>query len=399
MADKGKFMSFYNNLSFRNFGKNSLLFFLSMVVALSLVEISLRVYNPLGFRIKGDKVILPINKNEIRPHNSSTKLDKITTIHRNSLGFRGEEPPPDFARRLTIVTIGGSTTECRELADEKTWPQVLAAKLRPNFDSVWLNNAGLSGHSTFGHLVLVQDYIAKLGPNVAIFLVGVNDVGSKAVNKADKSIKKGLTLSSFRSLERFLAAMSDHSEVAAAMLNLKRYFFPKIEAQIAYNEIDLKTLPILEMPEKSRSDIKQMYQKEYLGAYKIRLDELIEIVKQNNIIPIMVTQPALYGDAVDDVTGVNLANIKATKSMDGRTAWEVLEMYNDITRETCKEKDILLIDLAREMPKSSKYYYDLVHYTNAGAERVAGIIYERLQPFLAMTYQDHVRNRTAISFR
>jgi lysophospholipase L1-like esterase len=392
-------MSLYSKLNFRNLAKNTLLVCLGLVVGLGLAEIALRFYNPLGFRLKGDKVILPVNKNELRPHYNSAKLDRMVTIHRNSLGFRGNEPPQDFAKWLTIVTIGGSTTECRELADDKTWPQVLAGKLGQSFDTVWVNNAGLSGNSTFGHLALVKDYIVKLHPKVVIFLVGVNDMGLKAINRADESIRKGFTLNSFRSLERFLGALSDYSEVAAATLNLKRYFFPKIETQIAYNEIDLKKLPVLEMSEATEAKIKRNYRQNLLGAYKIRLDKLVSIVKRNNMIPVMVTQPALYGDAIDDVTGVNLGNINATRHMNGKTAWQVLEMYNDVTRETCRKEGILLIDLAREMPKSSQYYYDLIHYTNAGAAKVAGIIYEKLQPFLALTYQDHVRNRTVISFR
>jgi lysophospholipase L1-like esterase len=392
-------MSFHHNLSLRNIAKNTLLVFLGLVVGLGLAEIGLRFYNPLGFRLKGDKVILPVNKNELRPHPNSAKLDRMVTIHRNSLGFRGPEPPQDFAQWLTIVTVGGSTTECRELADDKTWPQVLAAKLNQSFDTVWVNNAGLSGNSTFGHLPLVKDYIVKLHPKVVIFLVGVNDMGLKAINHADESIRKGFSLGSFRSLERFLAAMSDYSEVAAAMLNLKRYFFPKIETQIAYDEIDLKKLPVLEMSAATEAKIKRNYRQKLLGAYKIRLDKLVNIVKRNNMVPVLVTQPALYGDVIDDVTGVNLGKINATKHLNGKTAWEVLEMYNDVTRQTCQQEGILLIDLAREMPKSSRYYYDLIHYTNAGAAKVAEIIYAKLQPFLAMTYQDHVRNRTVISFR
>ena len=45
-----------------------------------------------------------------------------------------------------------------------------------------------------------------------------------------------------------------------------------------------------------------------------------------------------------------------------------------------------MIDLAREMPKDSRYYYDLMHYTNAGAERVADIVAAQLTPFLAAKF-------------
>ena len=45
-----------------------------------------------------------------------------------------------------------------------------------------------------------------------------------------------------------------------------------------------------------------------------------------------------------------------------------------------------MIDLAREMPKNSAYYYDLMHYTNAGAALVADIVAAQLTPFLARKF-------------
>jgi len=47
---------------------------------------------------------------------------------------------------------------------------------------------------------------------------------------------------------------------------------------------------------------------------------------------------------------------------------------------------VLLIDLAREMPRNSAYYYDYLHYTEAGAAEVAGLVDRRLAPFLAARY-------------
>jgi len=43
---------------------------------------------------------------------------------------------------------------------------------------------------------------------------------------------------------------------------------------------------------------------------------------------------------------------------------------------------MLIIDLAREMPGSSRYYFDHIHYSNEGIEKVADIIYSHLYPFM-----------------
>ena len=65
--------------------------------------------------------------------------------------------------------------------------------------------------------------------------------------------------------------------------------------------------------------------------------------------------------------------------MGGKAYWEKLEIYNDVTRNLAKKENVLLIDLARKMPKSTSLFYDCVHYTNAGAEVVSQILYDGLK--------------------
>lgn len=66
-------------------------------------------------------------------------------MHRNSIGLRGPDPPLDFAGALSIVAVGGSTTECVVIIEGKTWPVALAAALQEPFRDVWVDNAGIDG--------------------------------------------------------------------------------------------------------------------------------------------------------------------------------------------------------------------------------------------------------------
>jgi lysophospholipase L1-like esterase len=379
-----------------NFGKNLLVLFISLVLVLGFCELVLRIYNPLGFRIKGNKIILPINKTEIIHHeNGFGKLDKVVVVRRNSLGFRGPEPPANFARDLTIVTVGGSTTECLDLDDNKTWPHDLAVELQPHFKHLWLNNAGLSGNSTFGHYILMQDYLVKLKPKVVLFLVGINDVGLHSERDFDERIHKP----NYRSLERTLATLAVHSELAAVALNLYRFYFPKssmINNQTVHQETAYHELPDFTVSAQKQAAILKDNQEHYLGDYKKRLERLVAICRQHNIIPVLVTQPVLYGTSVDPTTGVNLAHKFVATDMDGATAWKVLELYNDATRQVGREHGLLVLDLAREMPKDSRYFYDLMHYTNVGAKKVAGIIGAQLTPYLAKKFPQYYKGITAL---
>ena len=378
-----------------NVGKNLLVLLISLVLVLGLCELILRVYNPLGFRIKGDKIILPINKKEIIHHEHGLgKLDKVVVQQRNSLGFRGPEPPADFSRDLTIVTVGGSTTECFDLAENKTWPHDLGVNLQRHFNHLWLNNAGLSGNSTFGHYILMQDYLVKLKPKVVIFLVGINDLGIRGERDFDQRIH-GVN---FRSLERFLASLAVHSELATAALNLYRYYFPKstmINNQNDPQETDFKKLPHFAVSDAARAALIKDHRDHYVRPYKTRLEKLIAICREHHIVPVLVTQPVLYGGGVDEASGVDLDHRFVAKDMDGATAWQVLELYNDITREVGREQGVLVIDLARQMPKNSTYYFDLMHYTNAGAAQVADIVARQLTPFLAKKFPAYYQGKGA----
>ena len=99
-----------------------------------------------------------------------------------------------------------------------------------------------------------------------------------------------------------------------------------------------------------------------------------------------MTQPALFGDDADPTTGVQLARVKVNGRGNGHLEWRLLEMVNDETRRVAAEQGILLIDLARELPKDSKYFYDYLHFTNAGAARVGEIAAAHLGPHLQAKY-------------
>src|SRR5262245_42691169 len=124
--------------------------------------------------MRGNRIVLPVGQRYRFTNAGTHKLDPVTLHTKNSLGFRGSDPPDDWSRRLTILTIGGSTTECLFLSDGKTWTDQLARRLAAVRPDVWVNNAGFEGHSTFGHLVLLREFVVSLLPTVVLLLTGHN---------------------------------------------------------------------------------------------------------------------------------------------------------------------------------------------------------------------------------
>jgi lysophospholipase L1-like esterase len=345
------------------------------VIVLVLVEAGLRIYNPLPFRVRGERIVLPVHRKYTFSHENATKLETITSHTKNALGFRGPDPPRDFSKRLTLVTIGGSTTECLFLSDGKTWTDVLSRRLTASWPDAWVNNAGLDGQSSYGHLILLRDAIVPLHPKVAVFLVGMNDIGRDDLTTFDQSLAPRWTW-----WEAAGVFVEDHSEVVSLAHNLVRMVRTS-KRGFGHSELDLAKLTKLEHNDHLTA-VTIAQHEGTVRRYAERLAAIVELCRANGIEPVFMTQPALYGDAIDPATGVDLATIQAQGAANGRLWWRVLQMYNDAMRRLAADRHVLLIDTAVEMPKDSRFYYDLMHFTNDGAQRLGEIVASHLEPYL-----------------
>jgi len=364
-----------------------LLVLISTGLALGGAELVLRARNPFGFRMRGNTLVLPAHKvYDIRAdqRSRSDQLDAHVIHTKNSLGFRGPEPPDDFAGWLTLVAVGGSTTECFYLSDGRTWPERLGARLQPELRKVWVDNAGLDGHSTFGHLLLTEQKLVALHPKVTLYLVGLNDMFTDAPRDFD------------RVEQNPWAVIANHSEVAATLLNLYRWRrTQKVEDLGAMPKpVALRDRPRHPVPPAVAERLWRE-QDPRLAAFRDRLERLVALNRENGIEPVLITQPTLLG-GVDPHTGIDTRpmEVELWEKLDGALAWRLLERYNNVTRQVGRERGVLTVDLARSLPKDSTLFYDFFHMTNEGADRVGAILQDALAPWLAARYPGYALPRS-----
>jgi hypothetical protein len=228
---------------------------------------------------------------------------------------------------------------------------------------------------------------------VAVFLIGVNDVGLDAVNDYDTSLAPtwvpwrarwspydtvlGTHQTPWHSEWVFL---TNHSELAGMVENFRRMARAK-DAGFAHQEINLTTLATL-ASDAAQAEAAIGKLQEPLRRYAERVAAIVELCRVNGIEPVFITQPLLVGDAIDPATGVNLATVQVKSGTNGSLSWRVLEMYNDATRRVAGERHVLLVDAAREMPKDSRLYYDFMHFTNEGAVRLGDIVAAGVEPMV-----------------
>lgn len=345
--------------------KKLLAFIIGCLLALVLSELILSIYNPFPAVVKGDKVVLRANYSIQFENHINPKLPSKIKVTGNSLGFRGAELPVNHA--FKVLTIGGSTTRCMYSPDSLTWSFLLGKSLQQHIPDLWLNNAGVTGHSTFGHTLLLKDYVLKLNPDVVLFLVGINDVERSL---EDRFIIQDNT--ERQSLAGRIKKVLYQSETVALILNIYRsYKAKKISLSNGF-DFDLASQPLLDVSSEKQSQ-KLAAQTPYLSAYEGRLTELVQNCIENNVQPILVTQPALFGDAIDVTTGIDLSRLQYNE-MNGALMWGVLEKYNEVTRKVAKENGVVCVDLANQLPKDSKYYWDFIHYTPEGNRKIAELL-------------------------
>jgi lysophospholipase L1-like esterase len=346
-----------------------------VLVALVIAEVGLRLYNPIELRLRGTRIVLPTNTHTVLRLENARQLASPIRMSRNSLGFRGPEPPSPFDAAVSILAIGGSTTECRLLSDDETWPAVLERRLAPRVPRLWLDNAGLDGHSTYGHLELLQQVVAPLRPRYALFLIGVNDVGRDDLNDFDDRM-----LLAQRSVgDRLTAA----SELLSTIQVLSRSLRAAREERGHKWELDLARAAERrrDVPPEVEATLLREHESRGVPAYAGRVDALVRTARAAGIEPVLITHPALWGEGADAASGIPIDTIAAGRWNAG-VRWRVLERYNAETRRVGAAHDVLVIDLASAMPKDSRLFYDWVHYTAAGARHVAEVVERHLLPFL-----------------
>jgi lysophospholipase L1-like esterase len=329
--------------------KNIIVLGISLIFSILILEIFLHIYNPIAPRIQGNKIILPINKVYSIRNDKLSRLDKEITHTRNGLGFRGNEPPEDLNSIPSIICIGGSTTECYYLNDGQDWPAQVFNSLKDSIPNLWINNAGLDGHSTWGHSILLKQHIFKLKPRFVLMLCGINDVGREDISDYDtRQIKQD---------DNSVPSIRDWFIGTSQILTTIRTIRMSMQASkqgVSHTDLDLNDLEKIEVAEYQIDSIISSHKK-LVDLYGNRLENIINDCKNNQIQLILMTQPMLWGNGIDPRTGLELSNLKINDYLNSKIQWQLMEIYNVKAKMIAEKFEIPVIDLANKLEKNSEY--------------------------------------------
>lgn len=349
----------------KDLAQKSVLLFVSLIFCLLVFEIILQIVMPTAI-FHPDLPLWADRKMKIRV--DLLGVPEVIYHSTNKWGMRGDKIPPqeDWDKRTTVVTIGGSTTHDYYLSDDKTWSAQLQTLLRQINPDIIVQNAGISGHSTRGHLLMMKTVIPEIKPDVVILLVGINDLGLSLNEElllfggpAGKDNVRYYLFTRSKTLQFFNTWWQ-------VLVNKNRIIK---ETQFSYpNGYPIRQIsgstPLPDSLETMLPSLKE---------FKDNIAGIIDAAKREGVKIVFLTQPMLFDDTAywDRIEGRSYWMGKQKYRISASTYWKMLKVFNDNLIKICKSEDVLCFDLASVVPHEQKYFYDDVHYNDAGAELTA----------------------------
>ncbi len=288
---------------------------------------------------------------------------------RDEWGFRGRYDAPSA---IDILTVGGSATDQRYIADGATWQDVIEREFAREGRRVVVVNAGVDGQSTHGHLKNFDwwfPFVPDLRVRYFLFYLGVNDVHASADSGFDRLVKPGARAWSER--------VAEDSALYHVVRTVRAAYGARVH-RLGHGRDDIAartwtTEPLL----RDHAEVLR----ERLAGYRARLRVLAERARAHGARPIFVTQPrASYRVRRDGVVeGLARVSRVGGRGMNGVDMYHVMQLFGRATLDVCAEADGVCVDAANEVDWQPGDFYDAVHNTPQGVDRLGRFLHARLR--------------------
>lgn len=276
---------------------------------------------------------------------------------RDRWGLRDEGVDPTS---VTILTIGGSTTNQLYLPEDATWQKQLERAFAATGRTVVVANAGIDGQSTIGHLKALDEWlphIPGLKPRFVLAYVGINDVhvGGSWI---DDLRHPGL----IRRIRQHSAVVRLWTQVSGLVVARR--------AKLTHRRVDYDSVTWTDIANRPDEPVDPMA----LDAYRQRLVAMAGRIHAWGAVPIFVTQTR----ADFRLEGGRVVGVAAAEGLNGIDQFRRLSAFNQVTREVCRDHGLVCLDLARELTFDNGDFYDYLHNTPQGAAKIGRWLHARL---------------------
>ncbi|MBM4301269.1 MAG: hypothetical protein FJ121_07025 [Deltaproteobacteria bacterium] len=324
--------------------------------------VRLKEYRP------GTRLLLAFPRNHL-PYtdNVFTKQYRVEIDNNGFIAPSRKHDRPD----KVIVFLGGSTTECMFVDEDHRFPYV-AGQILEQATGARINsyNGGMSGSNTLNAIDILINKVIPLKPDVVVFLENINDLST---------LRYEGTYWNQRTARSPLETLKKRQLVGKL---LKEIFIPHLNH--AYRNLR-KTLSGQEEDEfaGARGKTLTIDRVKMVQDFAAALQTIVCTCKAWGIAPVLMTQANRITDHPDPVVAAYISRDGRDRGISYQKFKEMYDAFNDTIRDVGRKNQVMVIDLAREVPADKKYLYDLVHFNDAGSQLAAGIIAARLKGVIA----------------
>ena len=272
---------------------------------------------------------------------------------------------------LNIIFLGGSTTECIYVDEDKRFPYLVGRLLENDRAKVNSINSGVSGNNSRHSINILINKGLKLHPDIAIMMHNINDLNILLYEK-DYSNNNPY---------RSLIIERDNNSFSYHLKGIIKNIIPNLYQRIRLFNKRYININIDDEFAHLRGKKLTINKQHILNEFEKSIETFISVAKSNGIIPVLMTQASRFKEKPDSIIIANwtLEDDFGIKYENYRKSY--LD-FNDSIREIGNTNNILVIDLANEIPQTKEYMYDAVHFNNKGSSLVAKIIANNLNNIL-----------------
>ncbi len=279
---------------------------------------------------------------------------------------------------VSIVFLGGSTTASLFVTEDKRWP-ALAGKLleRKSGLKVSTANSGRQGNNSMHSNILLIAKILPLTPDIVVLMHNINDFGilHNEGSYWNQNLRRGIV-------------HDDDGTLAVQMfrfaVNIKNEYF--LNVYIALRSLlGMEKLGQWLNPTENWSTQTPLRPEHIKKQFRNSLRTFVQISRSWNVIPVLMTQANRFrkNQSQDQSkAGERQSQILRAKRIDEVEFYSLYSQMNQIVRDLARKENVPLIDLDKELPKTSTYLYDMIHLNDVGSEYQAQIVSRELLPIL-----------------
>lgn len=302
-------------------------------------------------------------------------VQHITT---DAMGYRATEPI-DYghsAPGLRVFTIGGSTTEEIHHDDRLTWSHLLGDRLEEILgEDVQVANTGVSGTRSPHHAATLA-HVLPYHPDVAVFLVGVNDWNEHV--RRVMLLGPSLSTEDYGVLEthRRLRALTLGESILAVALERAKSASVGATAEASTQKIERGEYYTRQNHSLDRPRKVEFRPDRVDPIFDAYLRRIAETCRASGIVCVFVTQPHGYRAATAqefrDRFWMTPPNVDYT--LDLASLGALADLYNRHLEEVGGELGVTVCDVASGIEPSFRHLYDEVHLNLEGSRHFAELL-------------------------